>query len=465
MPTYYRIAPLLANQPLGATVEVRGWVRTRRDAKGDFSFLEINDGSTPANLQVIAEARLDNFANEVRRLTAGCAVEVVGTLVASPAKGQAVELKAEAVNVRGWADPEHYPLQKKRHSFEYLRTIPHLRPRTNSLGAVARLRGALSFAIHRFFNQRGFVHIHTPIITTSDCEGAGEMFTVTSLDLEHLPRTADGRVDKTRDFFGQPASLTVSGQLEAEVYALALGNVYTFGPTFRAENSNTSRHLAEFWMIEPEMAFCDLAGDIDLAEALLRQLIGEVIDAHPADLDLFCRYVDKTLAQRLDAVANREFARITYTEAVARLERSGRSFEFPVSWGADLQSEHERYLTDEVFKGPVVVTDYPKRIKPFYMRANDDGTTVAAMDILVPGIGEIVGGSQREERFDQLAARMDEMGIDREQYGWYLDLRRYGSAPHSGFGLGFERLVQFVTGMANIREVIPFPRTPGSAAR
>jgi len=463
MPSCFRIANLLAAKPLASQVEVHGWVRTRRDAKGGFSFLEINDGSCLANLQVIADENLANYKNEVQRLTTGCAVGVRGTLVASPAKGQEVELKAEELTVHGWADPEHYPLQKKRHSFEFLRTIAHLRPRTNSLGAVARLRSSLSFAVHRFFNERGFYHIHTPIITTSDCEGAGEMFTVTSLDLNRLPLNVDGRVDQSRDFFGRRASLTVSGQLEAEVYALALGNVYTFGPTFRAENSNTSRHLAEFWMIEPEMAFCDLAGDIEVAEALLRALVRHVTEECAADFDLFCRFVDKTLPDRLDTVLNRPFSHITYTEAVARLEKSGRAFQFPVAWGTDLQSEHERYLTEEVFKGPLVVTDYPKQIKPFYMRANDDDKTVAAMDILLPGIGEIIGGSQREERYDLLAARMDAMGLARDEYDWYLDLRRYGSAPHSGFGLGFERLVQFVTGMTNIREAIPFPRTPGSA--
>ena len=464
MTTSYRIAGLLAAKPLDTVVEICGWVRTRRDAKGGFSFLEINDGSCVANLQVIADQTLTNYHSEVTRLATGCAVKVTGKLVASPAKGQEVELAAATLEVTGWADPEHYPLQKKRHSFEFLRTISHLRPRTNSLGAVARLRSALSFAVHQFFNERGFFLVHTPIITTSDCEGAGEMFTVTSLDLNHLPRTADGRIDMARDFFGRQASLTVSGQLEAEVYALALGQVYTFGPTFRAENSNTSRHLAEFWMIEPEMAFCDLAGDIDVAEALLKHLIRHVVEHCSEDFDLFCRFVDQSLEARLQAVLARPFPRITYTEAVERLEKSGRSFEFPVAWGTDLQSEHERFLTEQIFAGPVVVTDYPLAIKPFYMRANDDGKTVAAMDILLPGIGEIVGGSQREERYDRLTARMEALGLDREEYGWYLDLRRYGSAPHSGFGLGFERIIQFVTGMANIREVIPFPRTPGAAA-
>ncbi|MDH5297630.1 MAG: asparagine--tRNA ligase [Desulfobulbaceae bacterium] len=462
MPPYYRIADLLAKKPVGSDLEIRGWVRTRRDAKGGFSFIEINDGSGLANLQVIADQTLANYETEVSRLSTGCAVRVTGTLIASPAKGQEVELQAATLSVCGWADPESYPLQKKRHSFEFLRTIAHLRPRTNSLGAVARIRSRLSFAVHQFFNQRGFFLIHTPIITTSDCEGAGEMFTVTSLDLNHLPMV-EGRVDLKQDFFGRQAGLTVSGQLEAEVYALALGNVYTFGPTFRAENSNTSRHLAEFWMIEPEMAFCDLAGDIEVAEALLKHLVREVMERCSDDFDLCCRFIDQSLPARLASIIDREFSRITYTEAVERLEKSGRAFQFPVEWGADLQSEHERYLSEEVFKGPVVVTDYPKTIKPFYMRANDDGRTVAAMDILLPSIGEIVGGSQREERYDRLAARITEQGLDLADYGWYLDLRRYGSAPHAGFGLGFERLIQFVTGMGNIREVIPFPRTPGSA--
>ena len=462
MPPYYRIASLLAEKPLATEVKINGWVRTRRDSKGNFSFLEINDGSCLANLQVIADDSLANYQTQILRLATGSAVTITGIPVASPAKGQEIELKASAITVEGWADPLTYPLQKKRHSYEFLRTIAHLRPRTNSLGAMARIRSSLSFAVHQFFNQRGFVQIHTPIITTSDCEGAGEMFTATSLDLDHLP-TLDGKVDYNQDFFGRRAGLTVSGQLEAEAYALALGNVYTFGPTFRAENSNTSRHLAEFWMIEPEMAFCDLTGDIDIAEAFIKHLIRHITEQCREDFSLFSQFIDKTLPEKLAKTLAAPFTRITYTEAVERLTKSGRTFAFPIQWGADLQSEHERYLCEEVFDGPLVVCDYPKEIKPFYMRANDDNKTVAAMDILLPGIGEIIGGSQREERLELLTARMVEQGLDLDEYSWYLDLRRYGSAPHSGFGLGFERIIQYVTGMGNIRDVIPFPRTPGSA--
>lgn len=458
---YLRISQILKDQPVGRTVEIKGWIRTRRDSKG-FSFLEVNDGSCLANLQIIAEDNLPRYQEDILRLTTGCSVRIKGQLAASPAKGQTVELKAAEVEVYGWADPETYPLQKKRHSFEFLREIMHLRPRTNSLGAVARVRSALSFAVHRFFQEQGFQYIHTPIITTSDCEGAGEMFTVTTLDLNNVPRK-DGSPDFSEDFFGRQASLTVSGQLEAEIYCLGLGNVYTFGPTFRAENSNTSRHLAEFWMIEPEMAFCDLAQDMQVAESFIKYLVQYVLDHCPDEIELFGNFVDKGLKARLAAVLEQDFARITYTEAVELLTTCTRQFNFPVSWGADLQSEHERYLCEEVFKRPLIVTDYPKSIKPFYMRVNDDNTTVAAMDILVPGIGEIIGGSQREERYDRLVSRLDEMGLTRKDYEWYLDLRRYGTAPHAGFGLGFERLIQFVTGMANIREVIPFPRTPGSA--
>ncbi|MEW6593716.1 MAG: asparagine--tRNA ligase [Thermodesulfobacteriota bacterium] len=456
-----RIAELLRRPPLGETVVVNGWVRTRRDAKG-FSFIEINDGSCLANLQVIVGATLPNYEAEVARLATGCAVQVTGELAPSPAKGQAVELKASEVTIHGWADPESYPLQKKRHSFEFLRTIAHLRPRTNSLGAVARVRSRLAHAVHEFFKERGFFYIHTPIITTSDCEGAGEMFTVTSFDLDQTPKV-NGKVDYRQDFFGRRTSLTVSGQLEAEIYALALGNVYTFGPTFRAENSNTSRHLAEFWMIEPEMAFCDLAGDIDVAEALLKHLVSCALTECREDLDLFAQFIDKGLMARLENVVAKPFVRLPYGEAVERLTSSGHDFEFPVEWGLDLHSEHERFLTETIFQQPVVVTDYPKAIKAFYMRVNDDGKTVAAMDILFPGIGEIVGGSQREERYQVLLSRLTETGLPLDDYQWYLDLRRFGSVPHAGFGLGFERIIQFVTAMANIREVIPFPRTPGSA--
>lgn len=453
-----RILDILRKQPVGETVTICGWLRTRRDS-GGLSFLEINDGSCLANLQVIAEDQLDNYESEVKKLSTGCSLRVQGALVASPAKGQAVEVRAASIEVIGWADPETYPLQKKRHSFEFLRSIAHLRPRTNALGAVARVRSALSFAIHRFFHEQGFLQVHTPVITTSDCEGAGEMFTVTALE----PGQLQGAAPFAGDFFGRRAGLTVSGQLQAEIYALSHGLVYTFGPTFRAENSNTSRHLAEFWMLEPEMAFCDLAGDMAMAETMIKALIAAALDECAADLALFEQHVAKGLIDKLTLVRDRPFVHFTYTEAVAELERSDRGFEFPVQWGIDLQAEHERYLCEEVAGAPVIVTNYPANIKPFYMRLDDDGRTVAAMDILVAGIGELVGGSQREERYDVLAARMAAAGLDREQYGWYLDLRRYGSVPHAGFGLGFERLVQFVTGMQNIRDVIPFPRTPGSA--
>ncbi|MGE4560601.1 MAG: asparagine--tRNA ligase [Desulfobulbus sp.] len=453
-----QIVDILQQQPLGESVVIQGWLRTRRDS-GSFSFLEINDGSCLKSMQVIAEEGLANYANEVKKLTTGCSLRIEGKLVASPAKGQAVELHADRVEVIGWADPESYPLQKKRHSFEFLRSIAHLRPRTNALGAVARVRSELSFAIHRFFHEQGFLQVHTPVITTSDCEGAGEMFTVTALE----PSQLQGAAPFARDFFGRRAGLTVSGQLQAEIYAQSHGRVYTFGPTFRAENSNTSRHLAEFWMLEPEMAFCDLAGDMRVAEAMVKDLINTVLDACGEDLALFDQHVSKGLLARLEQVRDRPFVHLTYTQAVAELQRSGRTFEFPVQWGIDLQAEHERFLCEEVAKAPVIVTNYPKDIKPFYMRLDDDGRTVAAMDILVAGIGELIGGSQREERYDVLAGRMAAAGLDSGEYGWYLDLRRFGSVPHAGFGLGFERLVQFVTGMQNIRDVIPFPRTPGNA--
>ncbi|HIJ78681.1 MAG: asparagine--tRNA ligase [Desulfobulbaceae bacterium] len=462
MAQYQRIAQIIKNKPVGELIEIRGWLRTRRDSKG-FSFLEVNDGSCLANIQIVADDTLANYADEILRLSTGCSVKISGLLAQSPAKGQDIEIQARRVEVVGWADPETYPLQKKRHSFEFLREIAHLRPRSNSLGAVTRVRSALSFAVHCFFNERGFCQIHTPIITTSDCEGAGEMFTVTTLDLNNLAQT-NGRPDFEKDFFGRQASLTVSGQLEAEIYCQAMGNVYTFGPTFRAENSNTSRHLAEFWMIEPEMAFCDLNQDIEVAQAFIKYLVQYALDNCAEDLALFSKFVDKDLAAKLEMVVNNDFARITYSEAVDRLQHAEKLFAFPVEWGSDLQSEHERYLTEEVFKRPLIVTDYPKTIKPFYMRVNDDNKTVAAMDILVPGIGEIIGGSQREERLEVLINRIQELGLNQPDYEWYLDLRRYGSVPHAGFGLGFERIIQFVTGMANIREVIPFPRTPGSAA-
>ena len=446
-----RIKKLLQQKPGEKAVVVRGWVRTRRDT-GSFSFLEINDGSCLSNLQVIADASLENYAEEIAKLGAGCSVEITGVLQESPAKGQNVELQAASVSVIGWADPEKYPLQKKRHSLEFLRSISHLRPRTNALGAVTRIRARLTVAVNRFFEERDFIQVHTPIITTSDCEGAGEMFQV----------SATGE-KKDAPFFGSSAGLTVSGQLQAEVYAMALGQVYTFGPTFRAENSNTSRHLAEFWMIEPEMAFCDLAGDMELATDLLKFVLQDVLDNCAEDLTLCNKFIEKGLLQKLENVVKKDFVHLSYTAAVEELQQAKEKFEYPVEWGTDLQSEHERYLTEKVYKCPVIVTDYPASIKPFYMRLNDGGKTVAAMDILVPGIGEIVGGSQREERLEILVKRMIESGIDTTEYDWYLDLRRYGTVPHAGFGLGFERLVQFATGMSNIREVIPFPRTPGFA--
>lgn len=452
------IKDILKTAPVGSSMTVKGWVRTRRDAKG-FSFIEVNDGSCRKNLQVVAQSSMKNFDSLVLKLTTGCAVLFTGKLAKSPAKGQDVEFQADDVAVYGWAPAESYPLQKKRHSFEFLREINHLRPRTNSIGAVMRIRSSLTMAVYLFFQEQGFTQIHTPVITTSDCEGAGEMFTVTTLD----PSKKIGDPPYSTDFFGRQAGLTVSGQLEAEAYALALGRVYTFGPTFRAENSNTSRHLAEFWMVEPEMAFFDLPMNIDLAEKFLKYLVRHALDNCQEDLELFEKFVDKDLRSRLETVITHNFARVSYSDAVKILEDSGHIFEYPVTWGTDLQSEHERFLTELVFKKPTVVTDYPASIKPFYMRLNEDGKTVAAMDILLPSIGEIIGGSQREERYEVLEDRMTEQGVDLDEYRWYLDLRRYGSAPHAGFGLGFERLVQFITGMANIRDVIAFPRTPGRA--
>ena len=454
-----RVKTLLQDGKVGSRVTVAGWLRTRRDSSG-FSFLEVNDGSCLANIQVIADKQLGNYESEIKKLTTGCSLAVLGELKDSPAKGQRVEIVADSIEVVGWADPEHYPLQKKRHSFEFLREISHLRPRTNALGGVARVRSRLSYAIHEFFHQKGFHQIHTPVITTSDCEGAGEMFQVVT-EQELKGSTLQG--GEAESFFGGRAGLTVSGQLQAEVFAQALGSVYTFGPTFRAENSHTSRHLAEFWMLEPEMAFCNLDCNMDLAEEMLKYLLNDVIKHCGEDMALFDKFIEKGLLEKLRHVIDNDFVRITYSEAVDELLKSGRDFEFPVSWGVDLQSEHERYLTEEAYRLPLIVTDYPASIKPFYMRVNDDPTTVAAMDILVSGIGEIVGGSQREERYDVLLGRMQEVGIDDQEYQWYLDLRRYGTTPHSGFGLGFERLVQFITGMHNIRETIPFPRTPGFA--
>lgn len=456
-----RIAALLRGGQPEETVTIQGWARTKRELK-DFAFVEVNDGSSLANLQVVLNPDLPNYSEVVRRISTGAALEVSGVLVPSLGKGQRIELQAAAITVVGEAD-QTYPLQKKRHSFEFLRTMGHLRSRTNTLGAVFRVRNACANAIHQFFQERGFLWIHTPIITVSDCEGAGELFSVTSLDLKKVPLTPDQAVDYSKDFFGRPTYLTVSGQLEAEIMALAFGNVYTFGPTFRAENSNTSRHLAEFWMVEPEMAFCDLEGDMDLAEAFLKYVFKSVLEACPEDMEFFNTRIDPSVLTTAENIIGQQFERLTYTEAVAQLERCDRTFEFPVQWGLDLQSEHERYLAEERFKKPVIVTDYPTEIKAFYMRLNQDGKTVRAMDVLAPKIGEIIGGSQREERLDVLEPRIQAQGLDPKDYWWYLDLRRYGTVPHAGFGLGFERLVQFMTGMTNIRDVIPFPRTPMSA--
>ncbi len=450
---------------LGSDVEVQGWVRTRRDSKAGFSFLQVSDGSCFATLQIVAGRELANYSGEILRLGSGCSITASGTLVASRGRGQAVELQATGVRVEGWVDdPDTYPISPKRHSFEFLREVAHLRPRTNTFGAVARVRHCLARAVHDFFDARGYLWIHTPIITASDTEGAGELFRVSTLDLANVPRDASGRPDFAKDFFGREAFLTVSGQLNVESFCLALTKVYTFGPTFRAENSNTSRHLAEFWMIEPETAFAGLDENASLAEALLKHLFRTVLEERPDDMEFFEKRIDKQAVRRLRALLDRPFERMTYTEAVRALQRSGRKFAHPVEWGADLQAEHERYLTERLVQRPVIVTNYPKGIKPFYMRLDDGGETVAAMDVLAPGIGEIVGGSQREERLEVLDARLAECGIAAEGYGWYRDLRRYGSVPHAGFGLGFERTISYVTGMANVRDVIPFPRTPGSAA-
>jgi len=443
-----------------ASIQVQGWVRTRRDSK-DFSFIELNDGSCLRNLQVIAKNTLPNY-DAVQHLITGASVIVRGELVASQGKGQSWEVVAEGIEIVGASD-ETYPLQKKGHTPEFLREIAHLRPRSNLFGAVFRVRSRLAFAIHQFFQERGFVYVHTPIITGSDCEGAGELFRVTAIDPANPPRRADGAVDYAQDFFARSTYLTVSGQLEGEAFACALSKIYTFGPTFRAENSNTSRHANEFWMIEPEMAFTDLGGNMDLAEETVKYLIRDIKTNCAEDLGLFSKFVDKELVARLDFVLDRPFQRITYTEAVELLSKSGEKFEFPVVYGANLQSEHERWLTEKHFECPVTVFNYPKEIKPFYMRVNDDGKTVTAMDVLVPGIGEIVGGSQREERLDVLEENMRRHKMDPADYKWYLDLRRYGTVPHSGFGLGFERMLMFVTGVSNIRDVIPFARTPGSA--
>jgi asparaginyl-tRNA synthetase len=433
-------------------LHVAGWVRTRRDSK-TFSFLELNDGSCLGNLQIVADSGIPGY-EEITKMSTGAAIEVRGQLVPSPAAGQAWEMQASSIKLLGGV-PEDYPLQKKGHSTEFLRSIAHLRPRTNLYGAVFRMRSRMAFAVHRFFQERDFIYVHTPIITANDCEGAGEMFRVTTLADDKISRSEE-------DFFGKRAYLTVSGQLEGETFACALSNIYTFGPTFRAENSHTSRHAAEFWMIEPEVAFCDLEGDMDLAEALVKYLVTDALNHSEGDLEIFEKFVDKGLRERLELVASRPFERITYTAAVELLQASGKTFEYPVKYGLNLQSEHERWLTEEYFKSPVTVFNYPKEIKPFYMRLNDDGLTVTAMDLLVPGIGEIIGGSQREERLDVLLENFKQHNLDPEAYGWYADLRKYGSVPHAGFGLGFERMLMFVTGMANIRDVIPFARTPGN---
>jgi asparaginyl-tRNA synthetase len=462
---WHRIADMLSGAVApGTDVTVKGWVRTRRDSKAGLSFVHVHDGSCFDPIQVVAPGTLSNYQADVLRLTTGCAVEIAGTLVPSEGKGQRFEIKATSVRVVGWVeDPDTYPISPKRHTYEYLREVAHLRPRTNTFGAVARVRHTLAQAIHRFYHERGYYWVHTPIITASDTEGAGELFRVSTLDLVNLPRTGDGQIDFTQDFFGKQSFLTVSGQLNVESYCLALTRVYTFGPTFRAENSNTSRHLAEFWMIEPEIAFADLNDNATLAEDFLRYIFRAVLTERADDMAFFAERVDNTCVARLEKFLASSFERMTYTEVIAALEKSGRAFEYPVRWGIDLQSEHERYLTEDLVGRPVVVTDYPKAIKAFYMRLNDDGRTVAAMDVLAPGIGEIIGGSQREERLDVLDARIDETGLDKRTYWWYRDLRRYGTVPHAGFGLGFERAMNYVTGLGNIRDVIPFPRAPKSA--
>jgi asparaginyl-tRNA synthetase len=469
-------------ESVGRKVELRGWVRTRRDSKGGFSFIELNDGSCQGNVQIIAGSDLTNYESDIKKLPTGASITVEGEIKASPAKGQATEVQAGRVVVHGSADPEKYPLQKKGHSFEFLRTITHLRPRTNTFGAIARIRNCACRSIHNFFQEQGFLYIHTPIITGSDCEGAGALFRVTTLDPAkvpmvplsggrpesdesqgaHAPRSADN-VDFSQDFFHRPTYLTVSGQLQVEAFACSLGKVYTFGPTFRAENSNTPRHLAEFWMIEPEMAFYDLNDNMALAESFLKRIVKDVLADCAEDMRFIEERIDKEVMYRLQTILDKQFLRVSYTEAVDILLKSGQTWEFPVAWGTDLQAEHEKYLTEKHFQGPIILYDYPRTLKPFYMRLNDDQRTVRAMDFLVPGVGEIIGGSQREERLDVLEERMRDQGLNPEAYSWYLDLRRYGTVPHSGFGLGLERVILFLTGMANIRDVIPFPRTPGNA--
>jgi asparaginyl-tRNA synthetase len=455
---------LAGEAPKDAPITVKGWARTRRDSKAGISFIHLSDGSSFHPLQVVAPNTLSNYTDEVLKLTTGCAIEATGTIVPSPAKGQPFEMQASAINVIGWVDdPDTYPIQPKPHSLEFLREVAHLRPRTNVIGATTRVRHTLAQAVHRFFNENGFFWVNTPIITASDAEGAGALFRVSTLDLANLPRNTHGSVDFMKDFFGRETFLTVSGQLNVEAYCLALSKVYTFGPTFRAENSNTSRHLSEFWMIEPEIAFAGLSDDATLAERLLKFTFDALLNECQEDLAFFDERIEKGLVVKLQGIVSSDFVRMEYSEAVGILERTKEKFEFPVKWGIDLQSEHERYLTEKHVKRPVIVMNYPKEIKAFYMRVNDDGKTVAAMDVLAPGIGEIIGGSQREERLDVLDARMAERGIEKEHYAWYRDLRRYGTVPHAGFGLGFERTLAYVTGLSNVRDVIPFPRTPGNA--
>ncbi len=460
-PRWIPVATARDEAHIGQVVEVRGWVRTRRDSKGGFSFIEVNDGSCFGNLQIIADSELANYDSEIISLSVGSSIVASGTLQASEGKGQSTELIASSVRVLGDA-PSEFPLQKKRHSFEKLREWAHLRPRTNSFGAITRVRNQLAYSVHQFFQDEGFYYVNTPIITASDCEGAGQMFRVTALPPDKLP-LRDGKVDFSKDFFGKPTYLTVSGQLEAETYATSLGRCYTFGPTFRAENSNTSRHLAEFWMIEPEAAFFELSDNMALAERFIKRLLADTLGRCADDMDFFEARIQKGLLAALTTVLEKPFEHMTYTSAVDILQNSGESFEYPVQWGADLQAEHERFLTEKHIQGPLILYDYPKTIKPFYMRCNDDDKTVAAMDVLVPQVGEIIGGSQREERLEVLLERMRQMNLSEEEYWWYLDLRKFGTVPHSGFGLGFERVVQWVTGMTNIRDCIPFPRTPGSA--
>jgi len=463
--SFYKIKDALAGKPaLGTEVTVRGWVRTRRDSKAGFSFINVHDGSCFDAIQVVAPGELDNYITEVQKLTAGCAIECTGILVESAGRGQQFEIQGSSVKVIGWVeDPESYPIQPKRHTFEFLREVAHLRPRTNTFGAITRVRHVAAQAIHRYFHENGYYWINTPIITSSDAEGAGDMFRVSTLDLANLPRTEKGAVDFSRDFFGKETFLTVSGQLNVEGYCLALSNVYTFGPTFRAENSNTSRHLAEFWMVEPEIAFADINDLADVAEEFLKYVFSAVLAECPDDMAFFEKQIEPEAINRLKKLIDTPFVRLDYEEAIEILKKADVKFDYPAEWGLDLQTEHERYLTERHFKAPVVVMNYPTEIKAFYMRLSDDKRTVAALDVLAPGIGEIIGGSQREERLDILERRMDELGLDKEHYNWYLDLRRYGTVPHAGFGLGFERLVNYITGMANIRDVIPYPRVPGKA--